>query len=79
MFFEEKGGLHLTLRRIARRFDELNIPYAVAGGMALFFHGLRRFTEDIDILVTRDGLDQLHHALEGLGPIPELNKHSLCA
>lgn len=67
MFFEEKGGLHHTLQRIARRLDELNVPYAVVGGMALFFHGLRRFTEDVDILVTREGLDRLHHELEGLG------------
>jgi hypothetical protein len=70
MFFEEKGKLHVTLGRITQRLRELNIPYAVAGGMALFFHGFRRFTEDVDILVTRDGLDQLHRALEGLGYVP---------
>jgi hypothetical protein len=70
MFFESKGGLHVTLRRVTERLRELNIPYAVAGGMALFFHGFRRFTEDVDILVTRDGLDQIHRALEGLGYVP---------
>ena len=48
----------------------LNIPYAVAGGMALFSHGFRRFTEDVDILVTREGLDRLHRELEGLGYVP---------
>ena len=36
--------------------DDLAIPYAVAGGMALFAHGFRRFTDDVDILVTREGL-----------------------
>jgi hypothetical protein len=50
--------------------SELNIPYAVAGGMAMFFHGFRRFTEDVDILVTREGLDRLHQELEGLGYVP---------
>jgi hypothetical protein len=70
MFFEEKGGLHVTLQRIAQRLRELNIPYAVAGGMAMFFHGFRRFTEDIDILVTREALDRVHQELEGLGYIP---------
>ena len=45
MFFEEKGGLHLTLQRIVKRLHDLKIPYAVAGGMALFSHGFRRFTE----------------------------------
>jgi hypothetical protein len=70
MFFEQKSGLHLTLRNITRRLRELNVPYAVAGGMALFFHGFRRFTEDVDILVTRDGLERLHQELEGLGYVP---------
>ena len=46
MFFEQRGGLHLALRKITQRLSELNIPYAVAGGMALFFHGFRRFTGD---------------------------------
>lgn len=70
MYFEEKGGLHDTLRKITRRLQELNIPYAVAGGMAMFFHGFRRFTEDVDILVTHEGLERVHRELEGLGYVP---------
>jgi hypothetical protein len=70
MFFEEKGGLHAALRKITQRLGELKIPYAVAGGMAMFFHGFRRFTEDVDILVTREGLERLHRELEGLGYVP---------
>jgi hypothetical protein len=38
--------------------------------MALFFHGVRRFTEDVDILVTREGLQKIHEHLEGLGYVP---------
>ena len=67
MHFEEKSAVHLTLRKITMRLNELKIPYAIAGAMALFFHGFRRFTEDVDILVTREGLDQLHRHLQGLG------------
>ena len=70
MHFEEKSAVHLTLRKIAERLRELKIPYAVAGGMALFFHGFRRFTEDVDILVTREGLEEVHRHLEGLGYVP---------
>ena len=70
MHFEEKSAVHVTLRRITERLAELKIPYAVADGMALFFHGLRRFTEDVDILVTRSGLKQLQNHLEGLGYVP---------
>jgi len=38
--------------------------------MALFFHGLRRFTEDVDILVRREDLKEIHQRLEGLGYVP---------
>ena len=67
MHFEEKNAVHNALRKVTRRLDELGIPYAVAGAMALFFHGVRRFTDDVDILVSPEGLKELHRHLEGLG------------
>jgi hypothetical protein len=70
MHFEGKGAVNLTLEKITQRLKELNIPYAVAGGMALFFHGVRRFTEDVDILVRREDLPEIHRRLEGLGYVP---------
>lgn len=70
MHFEQESGVQKSLRSIARRLDELGIPYAVADGMALFYHGYRRFTEDIDILVTREGLQAIHERLDGLGCLP---------
>lgn len=68
--FEERSAVQETLRRIALRLDEIGVPYAVSGGMALFRHGYRRFTEDVDVLVTRDGLARIHEALTGLGYVP---------
>ncbi len=50
MHFEEQSAVYRTLRRIAQRLGELKVPYAIAGGMALFAHGFRRFTEDVDVL-----------------------------
>ena len=70
MHFEKESAVHKTLKRIARKLDDLGIRYALAGGMALFFHGFRRFTEDVDILVTRDGLKAIHEQLEGRGYMP---------
>lgn len=77
MHFEEEGAVQKTLRRIAKRLDELGVPYAVAGGLALFFHGYRRFTEDVDVLVTKDNLKLIHDRLEGIGYLPpfEGSKH----
>lgn len=65
MHFEGRSAVQETLRRVTKRLGELGIDYAVVGGMALFAHGLRRFTEDVDILVTREGLRQVHQILEG--------------
>ena len=67
LFFEGRGGVQETLRRIAKQLDDLGIPYAVAGGLALFAHRYRRFTEDVDILVTAAGLKRVHQELDGRG------------
>lgn len=70
MHFEEKSAVHKTLRKIVGRLEQLNIPYAIVGGMAMFLHGFRRFTEDVDILVTAAGLAEIHQRLEGAGYLP---------
>jgi hypothetical protein len=70
MHFDERSAVHESLRRITKRLTELQIPYAIAGGMSLFAHGFRRFTDDVDILVTPEGLLEIHQKLEGLGYIP---------
>jgi hypothetical protein len=67
MHFEEKSAVHATLRNLTRALNELDVDYAVAGSMAMFLHGYRRFTEDVDVLVTREGLAKIHEALEGRG------------
>jgi hypothetical protein len=74
LFFAGEGAVQGALHRIARRLNELGIPYAVVGGMALFQHGYRRFTEDVDILVTRDGLKAIHAELDGRGYVRPFEK-----
>jgi hypothetical protein len=73
--FDEKSAVFAALHKIAGRLRDLRIPYTVVGGMALFKHGLRRFTEDVDLLVTKDDLKKIHQELEGLGYLPP-HKHS---
>ncbi|MBX9581039.1 MAG: nucleotidyltransferase family protein [Gemmataceae bacterium] len=70
MHFEQESGVQKTLTAICRKLDGLGVPYAVVGGMALFYHGYRRFTEDVDILVNRESLPVIHGGLEGLGYLP---------
>jgi hypothetical protein len=69
-FFMKSGDVHQALRKIASKLDELRIPYAVAGGMAVSAHGHFRTTEDVDVLVNSDGLAAVHRELEGLGYVP---------
>jgi len=69
-FFMKKDDVHATLRRVTQRLADERIPYAVIGGMALPAHGFSRFTEDVDILTTREGLETIHQRLVGRGYVP---------
>jgi hypothetical protein len=68
--FEKKSATHKALGKIVRRLDDLSIPYAEAGAMALYFHGLRRFTEEVVLVVSPENLREIQNRLEGLGYIP---------
>ena len=69
-FFEGVSEIQDALKKIANKLREIGIDYAVVGGMALFQHGYRRFTDDIDLLVTPEGLKEIHRYLDGLGYLP---------
>jgi hypothetical protein len=66
-YFMSEGRLLETLRRLATRLDDEGISYALLGGMALGEHGYVRMTEDIDVLLTREGLDRFRSRLLGRG------------
>lgn len=59
-----------TIERLARRLAEEKIPYALIGAMAMAMHGEWRFTQDVDLLTTRTGLDAIHERLVGRGYMP---------
>jgi len=67
MFFQNESEVQHSLRRLAQRLNELGTNYAVVGGMALWLHGFRRYTENINILITREDLPAVHQALLGSG------------
>jgi hypothetical protein len=66
-FLRGEGVVHETLARLTKRLHELQIPYALAGGMALFSHGFRRVTEDVNLIITKGDLVRLHQHLDDLG------------
>lgn len=69
-FFMGEGVLNETLRRVVRDLENHKISYAVIGAVALNAHGYRRFTEDIDLLLTREGLEKFTNELVGAGYRP---------
>jgi hypothetical protein len=68
--FMGKSLLNNALRRIAADLEEHQIDYLVIGAIALNQHGYRRFTEDIDLLLTKEGLHKFQQQLIGLGYRP---------
>ncbi len=69
-FFMGEGTLNETLRRVAKDLENHGIEYSVIGAIALNSYGYRRFTEDIDLLMTREGLEKFQTELVGLGYRP---------
>jgi hypothetical protein len=65
--FEGKSGVYQTLLNLARWLDGEGIPCAIIGGMALGKHGLARMTEDVNVLMTVEGLAAFQAQCVGKG------------
>lgn len=66
----KEGDIYATLRRLIAELDEKKLDYAVIGGMALVAYGYRRFTEDVDILMTPKTLQIFRDCFLGRGYLP---------
>src|SRR6266496_5493702 len=69
-FFMGEGVLNHTIQQLRRDLESAGIDYSVIGALALNQHGYRRFTEDIDLLLTKEGLEKFRQELIGLGYRP---------
>jgi hypothetical protein len=69
-YFMGQGSLHNTLAQLTSDLKEHGIDYMVIGAVALLAHGYPRFTEDIDLVLTPEGLEAFHRELIGLGYVP---------
>jgi hypothetical protein len=69
-YFMGEGKLNNALARLVADLDEHEIEYLVIGAIALMAYGYPRFTEDIDLILTPQGLDKFHRELVGLGYSP---------
>jgi hypothetical protein len=57
--------MHRAMHCISRALDAEGIAYAVIGNMAANAHGYERVTTDVDVLITRDGLERIHERIVG--------------
>lgn len=65
--YEGTGRLHKTYQRLTSRLQDLDISSELVGGYALILHGVRRFTEDIDMVIRPRDLAVLRDGLIGAG------------
>ncbi len=61
------ADVHRALQKVIHELEDAQIPYAIAGAMALNWFGYRRVTADVDVLLTRDGLAAFKARVLGRG------------
>ena len=66
-FFMGDADVQKALEKLVATLDQLRIPYAIVGAMALNEFGYRRVTVDVDVLLTTDGLAALKTGALGRG------------
>lgn len=65
--FDHDNAVYRTLYRLADRLEEAKIPYALVGALAMNEHGYARMTTDIDLVMTREGLERFREQFVGRG------------
>jgi hypothetical protein len=66
-FFMGVADVQQAMHKLVAALEELAIPYAIVGGMALNEYGYRRVTVDVDVLLTRDSLQRFKDHWLGRG------------
>lgn len=68
-YFMGTSDIHKTAARVTKLLRDAGIDHAVAGALALNAHGYVRATEDVDVLLTREGLTRFKELWLGRGYI----------
>lgn len=69
-FFRGRGMANKTLLRLTADLERSGIDYSVIGAVALNQHGYKRFTADVDLLLSPEGLARFQQELVGRGYRP---------
>lgn len=63
----KSSPIHRAAERLFEALEECGVPFVIAGALAANAHGHVRTTEDVDILVTPEGLSRFKERWLGLG------------
>jgi hypothetical protein len=66
-YFMGDADVQRAAKRIATALGEMGIPYVICGGLAVTAHGHVRVTEDIDVLLSPEGLRRFKERWLGRG------------
>ncbi|MGV3485397.1 MAG: hypothetical protein ACO1RT_13345 [Planctomycetaceae bacterium] len=66
-FYMRHGPVYQAAARICKTLDEMGIPFAVAGALAVNVHGHERMTADVDLLLRPEDLKRFKDRWLGLG------------
>ena len=66
-FFRGKANVQKALEKLTRILEDAGVPYAIVGAMALNEHGYERVTDDVDVLLTQNGLETFKRQWLGRG------------
>jgi len=67
-YFAGQGMLNYALEQLVSDLRRHDIDYVVIGAVALFAHGYRRFTDNIDIVLTAEELERFITPISGRAP-----------
>jgi hypothetical protein len=72
MLKQGKDPAHVSLRRLIRRLQKAGISYAVMGGLAVHAHGYHRSTDDVDVLLRKEGVEEFQRRFvpKNYEPVP---------
>jgi hypothetical protein len=66
-YFMGSSPVQAAAAQIAHLLTEMKVDYAIAGALCLAAHGVVRATEDVDVLIAREGLERFKETWLGRG------------
>ncbi len=67
LMLDDRGPVWETARATARALRGVRVPFCIVGGLAVYEHGYRRSTEDVDVLIEAKEQSPVRRAMNAAG------------